>query len=205
MELENAIFGNSRGEYLIERGEGFEEELYRLFEAYAPSRDNSWREYGVEFENDVFQVMPYWWGDCTCGAECPKHSGDCDIVTKWNDWIEARLDYCSGMPDENGFAEVNLDKFPEFEKRHPAPECTCAAEENWQEKEEHEQDCKLIAPNFLFKPTGFSIQWYKYPLRDSYMSQNVTLDEFRKIVSQCVESCTAFQQSVQPTGGYGGA
>ena len=39
MELGNLMFGNSRGEYPIGRdGCGFEEELYRLFDAYSPKR-----------------------------------------------------------------------------------------------------------------------------------------------------------------------
>lgn len=121
MELGNMLFGNSRGEFPIERSTGFETELDRLFDAYAPDRDTSWREYGVAFENNVFSVFPYYWGDC-----------DCD--------------------------------------------------------EEHLSDCKMIKPNFLFKPTGFSIDWYKYPLRDSYSNQKITLREFVTIIDACIES-----------------
>lgn len=69
MEIGNAIFGHSRGEWPIPRSTGFEHELIRLFEAYAPKRDKSWREYGVEFSNDVFEVHPYCW----CEEEtCPQ-------------------------------------------------------------------------------------------------------------------------------------
>ena len=69
MELGNAIFGNSRGEHPVPRTEELYSELVRLFDAIDPERDNSWREYGVEFENDTFSTMPYWWDDCTCGNE----------------------------------------------------------------------------------------------------------------------------------------
>lgn len=24
--------------------------------------------YGIEFENDTFEMHPFWWGDCTCGV-----------------------------------------------------------------------------------------------------------------------------------------
>ena len=126
MELGNALFGNSRGEYSIERNTGFETELNRLFDAYAPNRDSSYREYGVNFENDVFSVFPYYWGDCTCGME-------------------------------------GEDK-----------ECL--------------SECSLLRPNFLYKPTGFEINWYKYPLRDAYMNQNIRLHEFVEIISKCIES-----------------
>lgn len=69
MELGNMLFGHSRGEFPVPRTEDLYMQLVRLFDAYAPDRDNSWREYGVAFENEVFSVMPYWWGDCTCGME----------------------------------------------------------------------------------------------------------------------------------------
>lgn len=43
-------------------------------------------------------------------------------------------------------------------------------------------------PNFLFKPTGFCIDWYKYPLRDSYMNQDITFEEFKEILEACYKS-----------------
>jgi len=43
-------------------------------------------------------------------------------------------------------------------------------------------------PNFLYKPTGFAIWWYKYPLRASYMNINITLEEFREILDKCYKS-----------------
>ena len=40
-------------------------------------------------------------------------------------------------------------------------------------------------PNFVYKPTNFEIQWYKYPLRDSYMNQNITTEQFKDIIKKC--------------------
>lgn len=61
--------------------------------------------------------------------------------------------------------------------------CTCGDEQN------HKQDCFIVKPNFLHKPTGFELRWYKYPLRDSYTNQKITLAGFKKIVSACIQSC----------------
>ena len=72
-----------------------------------------------------------------------------------------------------------------------AVHCTCgldASFEEWVKDKEHKSDCRLIQPNFLYKPTGFSIMMYKYFLRDSYMNQNISLDEFREILKDCVRS-----------------
>jgi len=63
MELGNAVFGNSRGQYPIKRGIGWEEGLGRLLDALEV---DNWRDL-EPFENDVFWLMPYYWGECTCG------------------------------------------------------------------------------------------------------------------------------------------
>lgn len=42
--------------------------------------------------------------------------------------------------------------------------------------------------NFLHKPSGFGIRWYKYAFRDSYMNQNMGKAKFAKIVAECVKS-----------------
>jgi hypothetical protein len=120
MELGNSLFGHSRGKYPLSRGKGFEEVLDRIFEVCAPNN----RMYGETFENEVFAIFPYYWGDCTCRNE-----------------------------------------------------------------KNHKADCLIVKPNFLYKPMGFAIRWYKYPLRDSYTNQKITLAGFKKIISACIQSC----------------
>jgi hypothetical protein len=115
MELGNMVFGNSRGAYPVPRMDEFEEQIFRLLEAMGASL------YGVNYENDVFWVMPYYWGDC----ECEGH---------------------------------------------------------------HDEDCPVVRDNFHYKPTGLGIQWYKYPLRDSYSSRKFSLDELIEIIDACIES-----------------
>jgi len=55
MELGNMIFGNSRGEFLLERGVGFEDCFYNLVNLISKSGEV------VEFLNDVFEIFPYYW------------------------------------------------------------------------------------------------------------------------------------------------
>ena len=43
-------------------------------------------------------------------------------------------------------------------------------------------------PNFVYKPTGFSISWYKYPMRDAYASDDISDEEFLAILNHCEES-----------------
>lgn len=51
--------------------------------------------------------------------------------------------------------------------------------------------------NFLHKPSGFGIRWYKYAFRDSYMSQNADLERFTEIVADCLASVSKKEQEVE--------
>jgi hypothetical protein len=215
MELGNIIFGNSRGQFEIERGKGFEEELIRLFESYAPERDSSWREYGEEFENDIFMVEPYYWGECTCGFDSKEfneeHSKECYQTELKNEKLKAGWIY-----DKDGYSkrpkewtyedEDKKERFiykelcKKYKLSYPsgcAVHCTCDYDERaqkWLNKigypTGHKKECLLEKPNFLYKPTGFEIQWYKYCLRDSYSNQPITLKKFKSIIDDCIKSLT---------------
>lgn len=120
MELGNLLFGNSRGNYPLERGhwqETFHEFLDEIgLDGYGYIDDEKLKEYETDrggFENDVFLVNPYYWGE------------DEDIMEE---------------------------------------------------------------PNFIYKPTGYEIDWYKYPLRDSYANKELTFEEFKEILNKCKES-----------------
>ena len=43
-------------------------------------------------------------------------------------------------------------------------------------------------PNFLYKPTGFEINWYKYAFRDSYMNQALDTTQILYIFQDCIDS-----------------
>lgn len=133
MELGNAIFGNSRGEYKVNRD--WQEDFYKFLvavgfdgygdieEEYLDRQESQlWKYSKIDksemgdstyFENDTFIIRPYYWGD------------DDDIVTY---------------------------------------------------------------PNFVYKPTNFQLSWYKYPLRDSYMNQDITKQELDSIMMSCAKS-----------------
>lgn len=114
MELGNAFFGNSRGEFSIPRFIGYEDHLNRLLAAFESVLSPLGRvTLSEEFENEVFSVKPYYWGD-----------------------------------DET---EANK-------------------------------------ANFHFKPSDYKLKWYKYPLRDSYQSSELSVEDFGKMIDKCIES-----------------
>lgn len=43
-------------------------------------------------------------------------------------------------------------------------------------------------PNFVYKPLNFSIEWYKYPFRDSYCNEQITIEQFKDIIEHCIKS-----------------
>ena len=78
-----------------------------------------------------------------------------------------------------------------------AVHCDCyknAAGQKWFSEHDHTPTCRLVQPNFLYKPTGFRINWYKYPFRDSYMTPGINAKEWYRIVRHCIESLTATEQ-----------
>jgi hypothetical protein len=72
-----------------------------------------------------------------------------------------------------------------------AVHCTCDFEKQWahfRESHTHDQRCQVARKSLLFKPTGFWLDWYKYPLRDAHSSSHVSLEEFGEIVDRCIAS-----------------
>ena len=43
-------------------------------------------------------------------------------------------------------------------------------------------------PNFVYKPTGLEISWYKYPFRDAYSSERLNYHELNVILEECERS-----------------
>lgn len=40
-------------------------------------------------------------------------------------------------------------------------------------------------PNFVYKPLGIEISWYKYALRDAYCSHDITPEQLESILKTC--------------------
>jgi len=114
MELGNAVFGHSRGEFAIDDRYGYLEILRPLFDVLGCDI------YGTHVDNEVFEMHPYCWCDNEDCVQCGKGE----------------------------------------------------------------------QANFHYKPTGFTLTWYKYALRDAYMSKNLSKSEFKEIIDRCVAKIT---------------
>lgn len=110
------------------------------------------------FENDVFSCRFYFEPDCTCGKEDELGETPHD-------------EECSELRKGGG--------------------CSCGAwalDDERVNTLEHTEGCRVTIPNFLHKPSGLWIVWYKYPFRASYSNRTFTLPEFTKIVQECIDS-----------------
>jgi len=69
---------------------------------------------------------------------------------------------------------------------HMHTECYCGNEDCqycWDESEKGERTA-----NFIHKPSGFKVWWYKYISRDTKTNMEITVDELKKIEVDCINS-----------------
>jgi len=203
--LFNELKDDDGYKYHIPRNKGWEGELFRLFDACDPNRDWDY----IEFENGVFYVTPYYWGECTCGWDFIDNDHErLRNLEHRPECYQTEYDRIEEMTRGDLAEELRLLK-PIFEKYgwdtteddwwySCAGHCTCDYIDRYKEiiddyarefgRKGHDPDCLLVRPNFYYKPIGFGIRWYKHPLRDAYMNKNISFKEFRKIINSCIES-----------------
>lgn len=79
--------------------------------------------------------------------------------------------------------------------RGSAVHCTCDFREafadwlkskGWAELG-HSADCKVVLPNFVYKPTNFTVDWYKWIGRDTTVRSGA-VDSIYRMVEHCIAS-----------------
>ncbi len=125
--------------------------------------------YGANYENDVFEMRSYYWGDCDCGADERNekfwsehaHAPDCYQTELRKREKEAGVERYSiqdkiykAMCREYGQSEYGC-----------AVHCTCGLDkiaEAYFEENGHRPTCACVLPNYRHKASGFEVRWYKY-------------------------------------------
>ena len=155
--------------------------------------------YGADFSNDVFMMHHYCWcerDDCPwcAGCHCPD--------TAWKFFIDD--------------AEVTYDAFDQFFEDHVGPypgegpeeavwERQCEAV-NTRRRQEHTKTChwclhpEEAQPNFLHKPSGSKVMWYKYIGRGM---QTDIKAEWTHVVAECLASLSTDPQIAATTASVG--
>jgi len=141
--------------------------------------------YGAQYENDVFVMRPFYWGDCDCGyddresewSDTHKHSDECyqsemkrRLIARGGikgAWGVDRPDACSYDQWRAIEREIMNDLCamhgldPHFGS---AVHCTCDHRKiwvKWSSENGHREQCSLQLPNFRHKATGLEVRWYK--------------------------------------------
>lgn len=160
--------------------------------------------YGIDFQNDVFEMHPYWWGDCTCGfgekesawSDAHDHAPTC-YQTDVN-----AICYPKGRDSEYDRSPTDAE-YRSLCKKHGLPwnggsgcavHCTCTYDAEWsawRSANDHAPDCKEVIPNF--RCGDIEIRWYKYIGRGMSVNRPVTQEELMAAFKRCRESLKSRQ------------
>jgi len=160
--------------------------------------------YGCAFENDTFLMFPYYWGDCACGcdereeewANAHGHTGACyrtGYAAIKFDWLDEKEQHTAAVK-----ALCEARGIPYNEGIGSAIHCDCGHQQAWQafaKTNPHLPDCPIIRPNFLHKPSGVTVDWYKYIGRDMEIKAPDGFD-WEAAIHECL--CSARDASVKP-------
>lgn len=182
------------GMFGAEEGEDFIVTALRIIGVgFGPPED--WcAKYGTNYENDVFAMRTFYWGECECGFndraevwhDANPHAEDCYQSELTRREKAAGIHYTQFMESDGSFdgdsssyderqklqAAIYADlaeKFGTDRKLGAAVHCTCYrkhAAETFYASDNHSEKCGLVVPNFHFKPSNFKCSWYKYIGRD---------------------------------------
>lgn len=162
--------------------------------------------YGHEYKNDVFEMHPYYWGDCECGFDSKDEQWSRDNNHSKDCYQTRRHDSCFEGPDEygtfwerkegHGYDECNCDErlCKEMGLSYPAGSavhCTCTHHQDyieWRKTNDHDPQCRIVLPNFRHYASGLEIEWYKYIGRGMESNQDLTRREWNAILDECEDS-----------------
>ena len=126
MELGNLFFGNSRGKYPLEdRNLVHSEEWQTLIKL----TDFTYKKFTLEKDGEIiFELNPYYWGECDCGADKENAKKENQIINKYLSKSERKVYfqheyYCDNNcpADRYSFEIDNIEKTNE----ELLPYCIC--------------------------------------------------------------------------------
>lgn len=160
--------------------------------------------YGAHYKNDVFEMRPFYWGDCTCDYEPTvakweeenKHDDDCyqTIFHKMHYKDDPSYEYKDGhgWNDKCGCVEIVCAIF-KIDPKAPGSyvHCTCMYDiksTNFLSTIYHADHCEVDKPNFKHYDSGIEIEWYKYIGRNMDYDNDVDGNTFIDMFKECMES-----------------
>jgi hypothetical protein len=168
--------------------------------------------YGQHFENEVFEMHPYYWGDCTCGHDerqdawdkANHHAAHCYQFELSRARQDAGLDvfwpeYARGWLSGSQARRAEKSAYRQLCAKYDLPEqgwavhCTCGCKQRIEEFDAtnlHDPKCPEVVPNFRHKASGLEVRWYKWIGRGMELSRDVSREEWAHIFAECMASVT---------------
>jgi hypothetical protein len=154
--------------------------------------------YGCDIETDTFRMFPYYWGDCTCGHEeremewgdTHPHSPSCYQSDYQKLSEQFTRFYNNPEADLAIRALCEKHRIPWDNGRGSAIHCTCGVQEawlKWSSENHHDPECPTVLPNFLHKPSGVRVSWYKWIGRSMEIEAPPGFD-WKRCISECIQS-----------------
>lgn len=164
--------------------------------------------YGAHYKNDVFEMRPYYWGECTCNYDT--------IVNRWEETHDHKYCYQTlfrerhyvnygadggwnfetkpghGWSDNCDCVEVVCAKFG-IDPKAPGGHvhCTCGFSEELariRSEYKHSDDCQEDKPNFKHYASGTEVYWYKYIGRGMEYDPETPVEQWVEIFKECLKS-----------------
>jgi hypothetical protein len=150
--------------------------------------------YHEPFSNNVFELTPSTSRDCSCSFQ--------KLLDAW-ERLHPHRQSCFQVRYEAITAEVRLttprvDQFDALEawaKYNNLPKgkaavlhCDCGVadqEAAWVSTEVHESSCASMQPNFVYKPTGYTMWWNRFPFRDAHANVALDIVSIHKLIAHC--------------------
>jgi hypothetical protein len=145
--------------------------------------------YGAEFKNDVFEMHPFYYGDCTCGYEelreeffeAASHEEHC-----------YQSELLRRNPEDPYTGAARLAEERGLPMQGSAIHCDCSHKEAqakfFKENPDHFNICKLLEPNFRHYGLDYEVSWYKYIGRSMAANKDLDMPQWHNVLEECIAS-----------------
>lgn len=170
--------------------------------------------YGAHYKNDVFEMRPFYWGDCICDYDTLRnewedsnsHDKEC-YQTLFHEMHYVNYGADGGWnfdvkpgheKDKETFDDIcdcidSLYAMFKIAKGTPGSHvhCTCMHDINYAnflKTIAHADDCEMDKPNFKHYASGVEVEWYKYIGRSMEYDANVAIETWVDVFKECLTS-----------------
>ena len=167
--------------------------------------------YGAHYKNDVFEMRPFYWGDCICDYDTLRnewennhdHDKKCyqtifherhyvNYGVDWNFDKKPGHGWNKDLEDECDCVEVLYKEFG-IAKGTPGAyvHCTCMYDidyANFIKTIAHADECEVDKPNFYHYASGIKVEWYKYIGRSMDYDQDISVETWVNIFKESIDS-----------------